>query len=177
MFDMPARSLTVTAERLRRSEIFSELCDEDLIAIAEFCREQTFQEGEIVLVEGAPAETLYLVERGKIALEKKIQIGRHSTPRNATIGYVGPGKAAGFSALTAPYVYSTSAVCIEPTRVIRVHGPALRAYLEAHPAAGFKVMNTLAALIGDRYRQATDTLTYFLSIVSHELRSPLAAAG
>src|SRR3972149_4622782 len=175
MFDMPARSLTVTAERLRRSEIFSELCDEDLIAIAEFCREQTFQEGEIVLVEGAPAETLYLVKRGKLALEKKIQIGRHSTPRNATIGYVEPGEVAGFSALVAPHSYSTSALCLEPTRVIRVDGAALRAYLHDHPAAGHKVMNTLAVLISDRYRHAIDTLTYFLSIVSHELRSPLAA--
>jgi CRP-like cAMP-binding protein len=92
MFEVPARSLSITAERLRRSEIFNELCDEDLIAIAEFCREQTFQDGEFVLVEGAPAETLYIVERGKLALEKKIQIGRHSTPRNATIGYVEPGK-------------------------------------------------------------------------------------
>jgi signal transduction histidine kinase len=36
-------------------------------------------------------------------------------------------------------------------------------------------MNALAVLIGDRYRNAINTLTYFLSIVSHELRSPLAA--
>ncbi|OGO64496.1 MAG: hypothetical protein A2Z45_03810 [Chloroflexi bacterium RBG_19FT_COMBO_55_16] len=175
MFDMPARSLTVTAERLRRSEIFSELCDEDLIAIAEFCREQTFQEGEIVLVEGAPAETLYLVERGKLALEKKIQIGRHSTPRNATIGYVEPGKIAGFSTLAMPDEYSTSAMCLEPTRVIAVDGKALRAFLESHPAAGLKVMKILAELVSGRYRNATNTLTYFLSIVSHELRGPLAA--
>jgi len=175
MLNAPLVSLSVTAERLRRSEIFGDLAHADLVAIAEFCYEELYQEGDTVLVESAPAEALFVVERGKIALEKKIQIGRHSTPRNATIGYVEPGKAAGFSALTAPYVYSTSAVCIEPTRVIRVNGPTLRAYLEAHPAAGFKVMNTLAALIGDRYRQATDTLTYFLSIVSHELRSPLAA--
>jgi len=175
MLNAALDSLSVTAERLRRSEIFGDLAHADLVAIAEFCNEELYQEGDTVLVESAPAEALFVVERGKIALEKKIQIGRHSTPRNATIGYVEPGKAAGFSALTAPYVYSTSAVCIEPTRVIRVNGPALRAYLEAHPAAGFKVMNTLAALIGDRYRQATDTLTYFLSIVSHELRSPLAA--
>ena len=175
MLNAALDSLSVTAERLRRSEIFGDLAHADLVAIAEFCYEELYQEGDTVLVESAPAEALFVVERGKIALEKKIQIGRHSTPRNATIGYVEPGKAAGFSALTAPYVYSTSAVCIEPTRVIRVNGPALRAYLEAHPAAGFKVMNTLAALIGDRYRQATDTLTYFLSIVSHELRSPLAA--
>jgi signal transduction histidine kinase len=40
---------------------------------------------------------------------------------------------------------------------------------------GVKVLNALAVLIGERYRSAINTLTYFLSIVSHELRSPLAA--
>ncbi|HJW89530.1 MAG TPA: ATP-binding protein [Anaerolineales bacterium] len=168
-------SLSIKAERLRHSEIFGDLGDEDLMAIAEFCREETHREGDLVLAEDEPADRLFIVERGKLALEKKIQIGRHSTPRNATIGYVDPGKWAGFSALTFPHIYSTSAVCIEPTRLITVDGVALRAYLQAHPAAGIKVMNSLAALIGDRYRSATHTLTYFLSIVSHELRSPLAA--
>ena len=175
MFEVKSRSLSVTVERLRRSEIFRELCDEDLIAIAKFCREASYQEGEIVLSESAPADTLYIVERGKLALEKKIQIGRHSTPRNATIGYVEAGKIAGFSTLSVPHEYSTSAVCLEPTRGIAVDGEALRHYLETHPAAGLKVMKILAALISSRYRNATNTLTYFLSIVSHELRSPLAA--
>jgi len=175
MFEVKSRSLSVTVERLRRSEIFRELCDEDLIAIAEFCREVSYQEGEIVLSESAPADTLYIVERGKLALEKKIQIGRHSTPRNATIGYVGPGKIAGFSVLTSPYIYSTSVVCLEPTRVIAIDGESLKAYFQAHPTAGHKVMENIASLIADRYRNATHTLTYFLSIVSHELRAPLAA--
>lgn len=168
-------SLSITAERLRRSEIFGDLTDADLVAIAEFCSEESYREGDLVLVEGEPAEKLFIVERGKLALDKKIQIGRHSTPRNATIGYVGPGKTAGFSTLTSPHVYATSVVCVEPTRAILVDGVPLRSYLETHPAAGLKVMNTLAALISDRYRRATNTLTYFLSIVSHELRSPLAA--
>lgn len=82
---------------------------------------------------------------------------------------------AGFSTLTYPYIYATSAVCVEPVRVIVIDGEPLRTYLKEHPEAGFKVMNALAALIGGRYRIATNTLTYFLSIVSHELRSPLAA--
>src|SRR3990170_4760390 len=142
----PGHSVTysVTAERLRRSEIFGNLADADLVAMAEFCREETHQEGEVVLAEGAPAEALFVVERGKLALEKKIQIGRHSTPRNATIGYVEPGKLAGFSTLTMPDEYSTSAMCLEPTRVIRIDGPAVREYLEAHPAAGWKVITSVA---------------------------------
>ncbi len=168
-------AIAATAERLHHSEIFANLPAADLAAIAEFCHAETYREGEAVLLEGAPAEELFIVERGKLALEKRIQIGRHSTPRNATIGYVGPGKIAGFSTLVSPHVYATSAVCVEPAHVISVDGAALHSYLETHPAAGLQVMNTLAALIGERYRSATETLTYFLSIVSHELRSPLAA--
>jgi signal transduction histidine kinase len=171
--ELPTQS--IMADRLGRSEIFSDLPNTDLLAIAEFCHEHSYGEGEVVLVEGAPADHLFIVERGKLALEKKVQLGRHSTPRNATVGYVNSGKMAGFSSLTSPHVYSTSAVCIEPTRLIAVEGTALREYLGTHPAAGLKVMKALAVLIGDRYRNATNTLTYFLSIVSHELRGPLAA--
>jgi signal transduction histidine kinase len=163
------------ADRLGRSEIFGDLSEPDLMAIARLCHEETRHEGDVVLVEGDPADRLFIVERGKLALEKKIQLGRHSTPRNATIGYVGLGEVAGFSAISLPHIYSTSAVCIEPTRALVMDGQELRAYLQAHPEAGLKVMNTLATLIGHRYRDSIDTLTYFLSIVSHELRSPLAA--
>lgn len=175
MLEQAPSTLSIFAERLGRAEVFSDLTTADLVAIAEFCHEETRREHSTVLVEGEPAERLFVVERGKLALEKKIQIGRHSTPRNATIGYVDPGRVAGFSALTWPHVYSTSAICVEPTRLIVIQAAPMRSYLESHPEAGLIVMNHLASLVADRYRQATNTLTYFLSIVSHELRSPLAA--
>jgi len=168
-------TLSINANRLGRAELFSRLPEADLLAIGRFCREEMHREGDLLLVEDQPADTLYVVERGKLALEKKVQIGRHSTPRNATIGYVGPGYVAGFSALAYPHVYSTSAVCVEPTRVIAIDGAALRAYLEENPAAWLKVMDSLSVLISSRYRDSINTLTYFLSIVSHELRTPLAA--
>ena len=168
-------SIALIVERLRRAEIFNEIPEEDLQAIAQFCNEETHHEGVVVLQEGSPADNLFVVERGRLALEKKIQLGRHSTPRNATVGYVGPGRIAGFSTLTFPHIYSTSAVCIEPTRLLSIEGSALRSYLDTHSEVGVKVLNALAVLIGERYRSAINTLTYFLSIVSHELRSPLAA--
>jgi signal transduction histidine kinase len=175
MLEATALPAAILAERLGSSELFAGLTEADLTAIAAFCHEQAFDEDQALLVEGNPADRLYVVERGKVALEKKVQLGRHSTPRNATIDYIGPGQVAGFSALVAPFVYSTSAICVEPTRAVVVDGVALRAYLASHPAAGFDILSTLASLIGHRYRQATGTLTYFLSVVSHELRSPLAA--
>jgi signal transduction histidine kinase len=175
MLEQTAHSVEIFANRLGQSEIFADLCQADLMAIAAFCYEEMFEDDAAILNEGDPADKLFIVQRGKIALEKIVQLGRHSTPRNATIQYVVSGEAAGFSALASPHVYSTSGICVEPTRVITVDGPALRDYLASNPAAGYKVMSTLTTLISGRYRHATSTLTYFLSVVSHELRSPLAA--
>jgi signal transduction histidine kinase len=175
MLEQTAHSVEIFASRLGQSKIFADLCQADLMAIAAFCYEETFEDDAAILKEGDPADKLFIVQRGKIALEKMVQLGRHSTPRNATIQYLVSGMAAGFSALARPHVYSTSGICVEPTRVITVDGPALRDYLASNPAAGYKVMSTLTTLISGRYRHATSTLTYFLSVVSHELRSPLAA--
>jgi hypothetical protein len=82
--DKPLATLAVTAERLGRTEIFRDLSEADLMAIAEFCHEETYHERESLLVEGEPAEKIFIVERGKLALDKKVQLGRLSTPRNAT---------------------------------------------------------------------------------------------
>ena len=166
---------SIIVDRLSRSEIFAELSESDLTSLADFCVEKNFSEGEIVLSEGNPANHLFVVERGKLALEKKVDLGRHTTPRTATIGYVEPNKVAGFSSLAFPYIYTTSAICLEPTRVIVIDGLKLREHLKENPDAGLKIMNILASIISDRYQDSIHTLTYFLSIVSHELRSPLAA--
>lgn len=162
-------------EQLKQSDIFCELSDAELGDIAQFCRQVLYQENDVLLTEGASADRLFVIEQGKVALEKKIQLSRRARPRSATIGYVEPGKTAGWSALTRPYIYTSTAICLEPTRAIVIDGTRLREYLEQHSAAGFKVLRMLASLIGTRYKGAMDTLTYFLSVASHELRAPLAA--
>lgn len=167
--------LAIFAERLKHAELFEQISSPHLFAIAEFCSERSYRDGDFVFTEGEPAEIMLVVERGKIALEKRVQIGRHSTPRFATIDYVGPGQMAGFSTIASPHIYTTSAVCVEPTRIIAIEGAKLYEYLELHPEVGLYVLHKIILLVGGRYRQSIGTLTYFLSVVSHELRSPLAA--
>lgn len=168
-------SLSVIAERLGKSEVFQSLPEKDLLEIARLCQEEVYQDGQEIFTEGEPASQMLVVERGKLAIEKKIQLGRHSTPRNATIAYVNPDQVAGFSALTEPHQHTASVIAVEPTRVCAIDGIKLREYLADHPEAGYKVICAITSLIRGRYQSATHTLTYFLSIVSHELRTPLAA--
>ncbi len=168
-------TLSVIADRLGRSEVFNTLPEDDLLEIAKLCTEKSYPDDRTIFQEGKPSENFLVVERGKLAIEKKIQIGRHSTRRNATIAYVGPNQVAGFSTIASPHTHSASVMTVEPTRVLEINGQQLRQYLSSHPKAGYQVSIRLLNLVSGRYRSATNTLTYFLSIVSHELRSPLAA--
>jgi signal transduction histidine kinase len=167
--------MAITVEVLRQYETFRTFTDQELEEIVPLCYEMSRTEGQRVLVEGQQAERLVVVKQGKLSLEKKLQLGRGAKTRLATVGYVGPGKTAGWSTLVPPHVYTSTAVCSEPTQLIAVDGPGLRRVVEQSPLLGVKLMSLVSTLIKGRYQTSTDTLAYFLSIVSHELRAPLAA--
>ena len=167
--------MTITLEQLRHSDIFGELADDELAQIVPVCHRAVYREGEVVLAEDAPADWLFIVEQGVLTLEKRIQLGRRGTLRTATVGSVGPGKSAGLSALTPSHIYTSTAVCLEPVQVIALDARTLRRLLNDNPRVGYKVMSVIAGLARARYKSATDTLAYFVSLVSHELRAPLAA--
>ncbi len=167
--------MAITVETLRQYELFQTLSDEELQDIVGLCHEATHAEGDKVLVEGQPAEKLFIVQWGKLSLEKRLQLGRGAKTRLATLGYVSSGNTAGWSTLVPPHTYTSTAVCMEPTRLIVLDGPGLRRVMEQNPRIGQKLMGLVAALIKRRYQNVTETLSSFVSIVSHELRAPLAA--
>jgi signal transduction histidine kinase len=167
--------VAITVEMLRQYELFNVFTDEELVEVAKLCHEATYAEGEKVLVEGQASERLFIVKQGKLSLEKKLRLGRGAKTRLATVSYVGPGQTAGWSTLVTPHIYTSTAICTEPTQAIVVDGPGLRRLAERYPGAGHKLMSFVAALIKGRYQNAVDTLSYLLSVVSHELGAPLAA--
>jgi len=127
-----------------------------------------------VLAEDASADWLFIIEQGKLALEKKIQFGRRGTVRMATIGVVGPGKSVGWSALTPPHIYTSAAMCLEPARVIALDAQALRRFLSDNPRVGYKVMTVIAGLARARYRapRIRWPISYRSSRTSCARRSP-----
>lgn len=167
--------MSVTSGTLRQFEALKEFSDEDLVKIAALCREVYHDNGIPLFNEGDPAEKLYLVLEGKISLEKRIQLGRSGSSRRATVSIRGPGQLVGWTSIIEPHIYVFSAVCLEPCKLLAVEGGDMRGFIAQNPEAGLKFMATIATLIRERMEATTSTLTYFLSIISHELKAPLAA--
>ncbi len=167
--------MRISAEELERFELLTGLPREALERIGELAQEEQRAEGDTLFAEGEPAMALYLLLDGKVSLEKRVQLGRTGTARRATIGVFGPGRAIGWSSVVAPYLYTSSGICLEDTRVLAVPGPELRKLMAEQPAAGYELISRVASIIRARLTSSTSLLTYFLSIVSHELKRPLAA--
>ena len=165
----------VTVEMLKRFPLLAYLDREDLGELMEICEVETWEEGEIFAHEGDPADKLRLVLLGKVALDKRIQLGRHGSVRRANVSIVGPGGAVGWSTLVAPYRFTLSGVCLEACKFIALDAQRLRDFVARNPEAAYRLMSGIAEMVGTRLRDMTGMLTYFLSIVSHELKAPLAA--
>lgn len=167
--------MTANIKVLRRFENFAGFSDGELAEIADLCREESYEEGESLFVEGETAELMFLVVQGEFSLEKAVRLGRSGSDRWATVDIVGSDRVAGWSSIIPPHSYTSTGVCVEPSRVLALNGQELRKFLARHPASGLVFMDAIASTISSRLRNSTTTLTYFLSVIAHELKSPIAA--
>ncbi len=117
--------------------------------VAACARNIALRSGEMLIREGEPADTFYLLRRGRVAIEVL-------TPAAGpvVIETVGPGGCVGWSWLFPPYRWHFDARAIEPVGAVAVDGACLRSKAETDPALGYALMTRVSAVLLERL-QAT----------------------
>jgi CRP-like cAMP-binding protein len=111
--------------------------------------EETFAEDEFIFRAGGPAQRLYLVTDGEVALEI------HSPGRPpGIIQTVAGGEVLGWSWFFEPYRWSFDARAITPTRVIALSGQQIRECADVDRDLGFLMLRRMTQVLVDRL-QAT----------------------
>lgn len=147
-------------EVLAISELFKGLSDEELEKVAALGREEIYEAGTVIFTEGSVAEDFYILDEGKVALEMSLT----PTPgvgRRVTVDTLTRGQSFGWSAVGGTPVYTMSARCVEPIRVIAIDGKRLHSLLDENPYIGYRVMARLAAMVSSRLKQMRMTLRVF----------------
>ena len=117
--------------------------------VAGCARNVAFHAGDLLMSEGEPADTLFLLRRGNVAIEI------HSAGRGVVVvETIGPGDPVGFSWLFPPYRCYFDVRATEPVGAIAVDAACLRQKAEADPAFGYQLIKRVSAVILDRL-QAT----------------------
>ena len=148
-------------ETLKNCDLFASLTEEELQIITTEAstswKVDDFKTGDNIFEQGQHSTRLFVIADGQVLLERSLNVGDRSSPW--PLGMLGKGRAMGWSALFfGPRSLSASAICQKPTRMISIEGSALRAILEKHPQIGFKIMDRLAYMLGERLQAAYNTV-------------------
>jgi CRP-like cAMP-binding protein len=118
---------------------------EDVIALGTHMQVPS---GSALFRLGEPADNLFVVSRGRIALTLPMQIsGREE---DVLIEERLPGETIGWSALIPPHRFTLKATAQLDTDVLSISRAELLEYLRTHPVVGYTVARNVAEIIGQR---------------------------
>ena len=122
---------------------------EDLLALVQPCAEELhFERGQLIFRQGKPADALFLVLEGHVALEQHVP-GRGTLQ----VETLHEGDVLGLSWLFPGAQWTLDARAVEPARVIRFDAERLRGLMHREPRVALPVTTFLNARLYDRLQR------------------------
>jgi CRP-like cAMP-binding protein len=132
-------------EVIARAPLFAGLPADDLALIAGCAQNAGFGEDELLFRDGDPADTFYLVRRGRVALEL------HAPERGGlVIETIEPDDVVGWSWLFEPYRWHFDARAVTDVRAVAFDGVCLRGKCEDDKELGYELMKRFGHVMIDR---------------------------
>src|SRR6266576_3507316 len=126
-------------ELLRRVSQFSEMSGEELEQIARVAVPRSYPAGSIILREGDPGDTCYLLRYGRARV-----VRQHADGRAITLTNLGPGEIFGELAMFGGEVRSATVEAIDAIQAVAILAGDLKRLLNEHPEIAVKLLGALA---------------------------------
>jgi CRP/FNR family transcriptional regulator, cyclic AMP receptor protein len=133
------------AELVSSHPLFADLPSDSVADVAGCAQNVAFQRGSLLVAEGESADMLFLLRRGRVAIEV------HAPGRGAIVmETVGPGAIVGWSWLIPPYRWRFDARAIEEVGAIALDAACLRSKANADPALGYALLQRIVVVLVER---------------------------
>ena len=136
----------VTGEDLKQIIMLSDLTDPMLAKIADNVDVLRFDRDDIVFKQNEPAERFFMLVKGSILLQQTI-----TDKVTACLDNIKPGYSFGWSAMIADALYTSDAVCVEPSQVFSLKRSKSMKLFDQDPSIGYNLHKQLLVIIKDRY--------------------------
>jgi CRP-like cAMP-binding protein len=137
----------MSMDALKSSSLFSGFSDTQLQALARLFEREHLQAGVTVFAQDDPADRLYVLLSGRVAIRFKPHDGEI-----LTVTEIATGGVFGWSAALGRRSYTSSAVCLEAGEALGLRGADLRRLCETQPDTGVVILERLAEVIAERLR-------------------------
>ena len=138
-----------TADFLASVPMFSGLQRDELLKFAELTRERTYPKGSVILFQGDPGDSLYVLRQGRA---KVVLIGEDG--REVILGVLEPGAHFGELALIDDQPRSAHVIAMEDSQLLILRREDFRRRVEANPSVAWALLTELSR----RLRRADDKI-------------------
>ncbi len=160
----------VDRELIRGTELFAELDEEALDRIVEAVVERELRRGDVIFVEGAESEHLYVVEDGRIAMASRSDDGRESV-----FALRARGDLFGERPRLDGLGRSAEARALEPSQVMEIPYGPVREVFEKQPELLWGVVALLSARLRSMDAALADSV--FLDVTGRTAKRLLELGG
>ena len=129
---------------IKQSALFTGTSMDFVKKFMDICELSSHKKDEILFRENDPADFFFILLNGRV----KLSIGE---PQQVVYNAERNGEAFGWSSLIGGKVYSASAECLEPTKLLKTASDELSRILEADAENGMIFFKQLAASLGNRF--------------------------
>jgi signal-transduction protein with cAMP-binding, CBS, and nucleotidyltransferase domain len=141
-------------EMLRMCELFYELSDDELRSIADLCQIESFEAGDQIYEEGSIGTKLYILVKGRVALERKIDLGNTRKAKVNVFSLIErPNRrvmGSWYTLIGKQHIHMCSAICEKPTKVVSMRCSDLRDTMIKNSKVRIKILEKLVLLLRDR---------------------------
>jgi CRP-like cAMP-binding protein len=154
----PKELKMVSAEWLKKTELFGNLEEPQLNALLAHSTVKFFSEGEAIFRKGEDAKRLYILIEGTINLavktEEKIDLITSKVEKE--------GAVFGMPSLIEPFQYNVTATCLKPSNVLIIDADHIRLAIHEDPRMGMEIMTRLASIYFNRLNEMRAGISNFL---------------
>lgn len=133
------RGIDDIEKRLSEIPFFKGLDRETLRALAAGCRRREYRPGDVVFLEGEPAEGLYILESGWVRAVKTSGLGREQV-----LQFVGPGEPFNTVSVFTAQPSPATAIALEPSVAWVVARETVQRLLRERPQFAARVLENMA---------------------------------
>lgn len=124
---------------IERVPIFNSLAFDEMIEISMTTTQREYGKGEIIYLEGAHEEKLFIISIGKVKVAKLSEAGKEQIIR-----VLGPGDFLGELSLFTQSPLNSNAEALEATTVCIVDGKEINRLIEKRPSIALKLLREMS---------------------------------
>jgi len=148
----------VSAEWLKKTELFGSLNESHLNTILSRSSIESFPEGKTIFRQGDEANYLYILIEGMLDLS--VKTGEKFDFLTSKVEK--EGAAFGIPSLIEPFRYNVTATSLKPSKVLVINAGRLKVDMEKDPKMGMEIMKKLVSIYFNRLNEIRSGVSNFL---------------